>query len=191
MTTAPQLRVLFFDVFGTCVAQRTPVADELWKAAKEALESDASSMSSEVRDKATETTYDQWFDFGGEWDREVDNFAKESITKHNSVDWRAVDTYRLQSLHTLLANRGLITSRHSDTTSSHFQVEPDSLWTESQLQHLARVWHRLPPWPDTCRGLDLLNQKFSTVTLSNAYNEILSLLHDSNTSFDINKIPDL
>ncbi len=54
MTTIPQLRVLFFDVFGTCVAQRTPVADELWRAAREALESDVSSISSEVRTKATQ-----------------------------------------------------------------------------------------------------------------------------------------
>ena len=53
MTTTPQLRVLFFDVFGTCVAQRTPVADELWGAAQKALESDVSSISSEVRTKAT------------------------------------------------------------------------------------------------------------------------------------------
>ena len=53
MTTTPQLRVLFFDVFGTCVAQRTPVADELWRAAREALDSDVSSISREVRTKAT------------------------------------------------------------------------------------------------------------------------------------------
>lgn len=52
MTTAPHLRVLFFDVFGTCVAQRTPVADELSKAAREALDSNMS-ISSEVRAKAT------------------------------------------------------------------------------------------------------------------------------------------
>lgn len=53
MTTRPPLRVLFFDVFGTCVQQRPPVADELWKAAQEALQSNAS-ISSEVRAKATE-----------------------------------------------------------------------------------------------------------------------------------------
>lgn len=53
MATKPQLRVLFFDVFGTCVAQRTPVADELSRAAKEALESNTS-ISNEVRTKATE-----------------------------------------------------------------------------------------------------------------------------------------
>lgn len=52
MSTRPQLRVLFFDVFGTCVAQRKPVADELWGATQEALESDTSLISSEVRTKA-------------------------------------------------------------------------------------------------------------------------------------------
>ena len=52
MTATPQLRVLVFDVFGTCVAQRTPVADELWRAAQEALESDVSSISREVRTNA-------------------------------------------------------------------------------------------------------------------------------------------
>jgi hypothetical protein len=57
MTTTAQLRVLFFDVFGTCVAQRKPVADELSRAAREALESDVSSISSEVRIKAMEMVY--------------------------------------------------------------------------------------------------------------------------------------
>lgn len=50
--TVPQLRVLFFDVFGTCVAQRTPVADELSRAAREALKSDVSSIDAELRVKA-------------------------------------------------------------------------------------------------------------------------------------------
>jgi 2-haloacid dehalogenase len=51
MAIIPQLRVLFFDVFGTCVAQRTPVADELWRAAQQALKSDMS-ISDDVRAKA-------------------------------------------------------------------------------------------------------------------------------------------
>lgn len=52
MAISPQLRVLFFDVFGTCVAQRPPVADQLWRAAKEALESNDSTISEEVRANA-------------------------------------------------------------------------------------------------------------------------------------------
>ena len=54
MAAPPKLRVLFFDVFGTCVAQRPPVADELWRATKEALESGVTSISNEVRTKAME-----------------------------------------------------------------------------------------------------------------------------------------
>jgi len=54
MVATPKLRVLFFDTFGTSVAQRKPVADELWRAAREALASDTSSIDREVRAKATE-----------------------------------------------------------------------------------------------------------------------------------------
>lgn len=55
MTNArPQLRVLFFDVFGTCVAQRPTVAKELHEAAQEALRSDTSTISDAVREKAME-----------------------------------------------------------------------------------------------------------------------------------------
>jgi 2-haloacid dehalogenase len=54
MAIPPQIRVLFFDTFETCVAQRTPVADELSRAARETLDSDVASISSEVRTKATE-----------------------------------------------------------------------------------------------------------------------------------------
>lgn len=48
----PNLKVLFFDTFGTTVAQRTPVADALFSAAQEALASENSSISDEVRRRA-------------------------------------------------------------------------------------------------------------------------------------------
>lgn len=52
MATIPDLKVLFFDVFGTCVMQRKPVADLLHNATQKSLES-SSSISAEVRDKAS------------------------------------------------------------------------------------------------------------------------------------------
>ena len=55
-------------------------------------------------------------------------------------------------------------------------VGEGSLWNTSQLEHLGRVWHRLTPWPDTCRGLTLLNTRFHTVALSNTYSELLQSL---------------
>jgi len=39
--------------------------------------------------------------------------------------------------------------------------------TESQKRHLNLVWHRLNPWPDTVKGLNLLKQDHTIVTLSN------------------------
>ncbi|KAH8900605.1 haloacid dehalogenase, type II [Thozetella sp. PMI_491] len=158
MTTVPHLRVLFFDVFGTSVAQRTPVADELSKAAQQALQSNVT-ISSEARAKATKMSYDDWFEFGGVWNQEEAKFRRESLAKYNNIDWRAVDKHRIDVLPKLLEQRGL-----------------GSLWDESQLQHLGRIWHRLTPWSDTCRGLDLLNSKFSTVSLSNSYYDLLKSL---------------
>jgi 2-haloacid dehalogenase len=86
-----------------------------------------------------------------------------------------VDKDRIELLPKLLAKRGLIIPRKDDSTSE-LQVGEGSLWTEAQLKHLGLVWHRLTPWPDTCRGLDLLNKKFSTVALSNTYNDLLQHL---------------
>jgi len=83
-----------------------------------------------------------------------------------------VDNHRIELLPKLLAKRGLIIL-HSDANTSEFQAKEGSLWNTSQLKDLGTVWHRLIPWPDTCQGLDLLNRKFSTVTLSNTYNGLL------------------
>ena len=102
----------------------------------------------------------------------MNEYERDSIAKHGNVQWRALDKQRLVSLHKLLAQRSLIIP-HEDAGSSGPQVKEGSLWDESQLKHLSLVWHRLNPWPDTCRGLDLLNRKFSTVTLSNSYNDEL------------------
>ena len=105
----------------------------------------------------------------------MDEFVRDSKAEHSSVDWRAVDKYRLESLHKLLGRRGLIIPREGSSTSELY-VKEGSLWNESQLKDLSLVWHRLTPWPDTCRGLDLLNRQFATVTLSNTYNDLLESL---------------
>lgn len=90
------------------------------------------------------------------------------------MDWRAADQHRIELLPKLLARRGLVIP--PDGSGTALQVGEGSLWNEAQLEHLGRVWHRLRPWPDTCRGLDLLNGQFSTVALSNTYNDMLEHL---------------
>jgi 2-haloacid dehalogenase len=39
--------------------------------------------------------------------------------------------------------------------------------SESQIQDLNLIWHRLNPWPDTVEGLTRLKDQFTIVTLSN------------------------
>ena len=39
--------------------------------------------------------------------------------------------------------------------------------SESERQHLNRVWHRLEPWPDTLEGLQRLKRHYTITTLSN------------------------
>ncbi len=83
------------------------------------------------------------------------------------MDWKIVDEQRIGLLYSMLAERGLL------LLGGEQHVQPGSLWEDARLQQLGRIWHRLPPWPDTCRGLDLLKKQYSTVTLSNADNDIL------------------
>ena len=40
-------------------------------------------------------------------------------------------------------------------------------FTEDEIDHLNRVWHRLDPWPDSKRGLALLKRRHVIATLSN------------------------
>jgi 2-haloacid dehalogenase len=39
--------------------------------------------------------------------------------------------------------------------------------SESEIDHLNRVWHRLDPWPDSVPGLTRLRKKYILATLSN------------------------
>lgn len=40
-------------------------------------------------------------------------------------------------------------------------------WTDQELNHLNRVWHRLRPWPDAVSGLTRLKKKYIISTCSN------------------------
>jgi 2-haloacid dehalogenase len=110
-----------------------------------------------------------------EWNDSNDTFVQEG-KKKDSVDWKEVDDQRTGLLPKLLAQRGLvILQEKAHTTSELLNVKEGSLWTSTQLKRLATIWRRLTPWPDTCHGLELLNKKYETTTLSNTYAE---LIHD-------------
>jgi len=172
MSQKPQPRCLFFDVFGTCVDWRKTVTDTLWNAARESLNSPTSSLATRVRVTATDMTYEQWGELAQTWRNGYLKFTRE-IAANPGKTYKTVDQHHLESLKEILTARGLILPREG--TEPDNLVHDGSLWDEAQIQDLNLVWHRLNPWPDTCRGIQELNRKFYTCTLSNGN---LSLLND-------------
>ncbi|KAF2258801.1 hypothetical protein CC78DRAFT_477477, partial [Lojkania enalia] len=43
-----------------------------------------------------------------------------------------------------------------------------------EVRVLSLTWHRLEPWPDPASGINVLNRRFYTVTLSNVNRSLLS-----------------
>jgi len=63
--------------------------------------------------------------------------------------WMKLDDLHRESLDKLLAQFGI------------------KGFTEAEIDHLNRAWHRLDPWPDSVPGLTRLKRKFVLATLSN------------------------
>ncbi|EMC95661.1 hypothetical protein BAUCODRAFT_34430 [Baudoinia panamericana UAMH 10762] len=170
----PKPRCLFFDVFGTCVDWRKTVTEELWQQTREALSSPTSSIASRIRMLASDMTYEQWGEVAQEWRNGYLKFTREVANSTDpSKPYKTVDEHHLESLRNILTQRGLIFARTDGTPAD--LVHDGSLWDEQQIKELSMVWHRLDPWPDTCRGIQELNRQFYTCTLSNGN---LTLLKD-------------
>lgn len=122
--------------------------------------------------KRCRQTYEQWGDLAQEWRNGYLKFTRE-LANDSSKAWKSVDEHHLESLRDILTQRGLVFPRVDDTPDN--LVHDGSLWDEQQIRDLALIWHRLNPWPDTCRGIQELNRLFWTCTLSNGN---LSLLND-------------
>ncbi|KAH8879285.1 HAD-like protein [Thozetella sp. PMI_491] len=174
VTALASVKVLFFDTFGTTAAEFTPVADGLFSATQVVLESNVSTVNVDIRARASAMSYDDWFDFGGVWFNDTNNFVNISKEQTGNVDWRAVDEFRIEDLPKLLADHGLVIP--GQDANNTLQVAEGSLFDEAQLSHLGRIWHRLAPWPDTIDGMGLLNKKYLTAALSNTYQELLEHL---------------
>ena len=175
----PQVKIIFFDVFGTCVSQIPPVADELHSATQDTLKT-SSMIGEDIRKHAEQMAPADWIDFATEWNASVDAIVASSKA-NGSVDWHAVDHYYPDCLTRLLAERGLLTLNPTDAGTAnpgmlHTTISEGSLFTPSQISHLAKIWSRLPPYPDTLPGLRLLNEKYTTCALSNTYHANLARL---------------
>ena len=57
--------------------------------------------------------------------------------------------------------------------------------SESEIQHLNRVWHRLTPWPDAIAGLTRLREKYTIAPLSNGnVSLLLNMAKNAGLPFD-------
>jgi len=149
------LRALFFDAFGTVVEWRTCVTKALTAAAQQVLNS-GRVLPPDVRHRASTMGDRDWLALADEWRKSYGRFTR--TFDPSSKDFVSVDQHHYASLRDLLQQRGIL-----------------DLFTDKELWSLTFAWHRLDPWSDSVPGLDLLNKKFITSTLSNGN---VSLLED-------------
>ena len=58
-------------------------------------------------------------------------------------------------------------------------------FSEDEINHLNKSWHRLNPWPDSVKGLNLLKRNFTISTLSNGNHELLkNMANHANLPWD-------
>lgn len=88
-----------------------------------------------------------WADFADAW-RSLYQPSMEEV-RTGQRPWTILDQLHRESLEKLAPEFGITD------------------WTEVQMDHLNRVWHRLTPWPDAVSGLTRLKQKYIVSTCSN------------------------
>ncbi|KAJ5660242.1 hypothetical protein N7507_006693 [Penicillium longicatenatum] len=148
-----QPHVVFFDTFGTVVEWRSSVTKALSDAARQALDDPNRHIPADLRQRAAALDQSDWLAFAEEWRLSYGNFTS---TFDPSKGFVSVDQHHYHALQDLLKKRGI-----------------QELFDNSQLLELTLCWHRLTPWPDSVAGLDLLNTKFITSTLSNGNESLL------------------
>lgn len=121
---------LVFDVFGTVVDWRTTVTQELQLRAHRKLTSSSSS------DLPAALSTTDWARFAHDWHATYITFTRSFDP---SSPWKSVDAHYRDSLAQLLASHGL-----------------DGVFSESELESLSLVWHRLQPWDDAPTALEAL-----------------------------------
>lgn len=147
---------LTFDVFGTVVNWRKTVTNTLISsaAAKVSSSSGSGDLSPEVWTQLSKLTDEDWAQFAQEWRNSYKKFVKEFVP--GQTEWRDIDTHHHLSLIDLLKKWKL-----------------EGLYTEEEVHHLSLVWHSLDPWSDSSEGIQKLNTKFITSTLSNGNPSLL------------------
>jgi 2-haloacid dehalogenase len=153
MTSTP--KALFFDTFGTVVEWRSCVTSALQNAAQNALNGSNRDIPADLRARGSALTESDWLEVAEDWRRSYIVFTS---TFDPSKPFVSVDQHHHTALQDVLKQRGVC-----------------ELFNQNELWELTLAWHRLNPWPDSVSGLEMLNSRFITSTLSNGN---VSLLQD-------------
>lgn len=156
MSLSSPPKALLTDVFGTVVDWRGTVTNYLITTADETLNSSSSSIPSSVR--AAVSSLD-WGEFAWQWRKSYYNFTRTYDPA--SMPFKSVDQHHCEALIDLMQKHSI-----------------QGLWQEDEIKKISMIWHFLDPWPDSSRGLGLLNEKFETCTLSNGNTSLLQDLAD-------------
>jgi 2-haloacid dehalogenase len=151
------VKALTFDVFGTVVDWRASVIEELVLRAHR--KKTATDLPEAVSSRLQILGEEDWARFAQEWRntyKQFCHFFDPAVDK-----WKTVDQHHRDSLVELLAKWDLT-----------------GLYSETEIDSLSLVWHRLKPWDDSLAGLQALGKQFVTSTLSNGNVNLLRDLDD-------------
>lgn len=152
------VKALLFDIFGTTVDWRASVTDEISLRVFRKLGSE-NVLPSALKTRLEDLTQADWDRFTQEWHNAYTAFTRSFNPETDT--WKSIDQHQYESLVELVKKWDL-----------------DGLFTETELESLSLVWHRLSPWPDSPDGLVELSRKYTTGTLSNGNTSLLRDLND-------------
>ncbi|KAL2203998.1 haloacid dehalogenase [Sarocladium strictum] len=154
------IRGLAFDTFGTVVDWRAAVVDELTIRSYRKLLATSSDLTPTVRSRLESLDDDAWGRFAQEWRDSYGKFTKGFDPEKD--EWKTVDEHHRDSLIELLN-----------------AWELSGLYSDTEIESLSLVWHRLAPWDDCSRGLQKLKAMgMKLTTLSNGNRSLLRDLVD-------------
>ncbi|KAL7807979.1 HAD-like domain-containing protein [Trichoderma gracile] len=153
------VKALLFDVFGTVVDWRTSVSDELSLRIFRKQTSEETPLPAALATRLDALTQYDWDRFAQEWRNSYIAFTKNFNAETD--EWKSIDEHHRESLIELLKTWHL-----------------EGLFTDSEIESLSLVWHRLSPWPDSVEGLEELHERYTTATLSNGNTGLLRDLAD-------------
>lgn len=153
---APTLRALTFDLFGTAVDWRSSITTALTRAATTKLTSPTfpGTLPPATQTRLQSLTRDDWAVFAQAWRDAYSAFTRSFVP--GTTPWQTIDAVHRASLGVLLGEWGLA-----------------GVYDEGELDGLSESWHFLEPWADVVGGMERLNGRFETASLSNGNRALL------------------